>query len=83
MKKLLTEAVEVGNATARAIFWESRDKSSFLYKNSYWKTGFVGNSGQYLTDKGMGGRNLDARTHFYYFATLNSPAMAMKLLHAG
>ncbi len=28
----------------------------------------------------MGGRNLDARTHFYYFATVNTPAMAMKLI---
>ncbi|MCA9010410.1 MAG: DUF1254 domain-containing protein, partial [Planctomycetaceae bacterium] len=31
----------------------------------------------------LGGRNLDARTHFYYFATVNTPAMAMKLVGAG
>ncbi len=83
MKELLTEAAKVGNGTARAIFWETRDETAFLYKNSYWKRGFVGNSWQYLIDKGMGGRNLDARTHFYYFATVNTPAMAMKLLHKG
>jgi hypothetical protein len=31
----------------------------------------------------MGGRHLDARTHFYYFATVNTPAMAMKLVGKG
>ena len=31
----------------------------------------------------MGGRNLDARTHFYYFATVNTPAMAAKMVGAG
>jgi hypothetical protein len=31
----------------------------------------------------MGGRNLDARTHFYYFATVNTPAMAWKLIGKG
>jgi len=83
MKKLLTEAAAVGNATSRAIFWDTRDQSSFLYKNSYWKMGFLGGSWEYLKDKGMGGRYLDARTHFYYFATVNTPAMAMKLIGKG
>jgi len=31
----------------------------------------------------MGGRNLDARTHFYYNATVNTPAMAWKLVGKG
>jgi len=58
MKKLLTEAVAVGNATARAIFWQHRDASSFLYENSHWRKGFVGGSWEYLKDEGMGGARL-------------------------
>ena len=80
MKKLLTDAVAVGNASARTLLWYERDKSTFLYENSYWKEGFIGGSYRYLKDKGMGGRNLDARTHFYYNATVNTPAMAWKLV---
>ena len=83
MKKLLTEAVAVGNGTARTLLWYERDPSAFLYENSYWKEGFIGGSYEYLKDEGMGGRNLDARTHFYYFATVNTPAMAWKLIGAG
>jgi len=83
MKKILTDAVAVGNATARALLWHERDESAFLYKNSYWKEGFIGGSYKYLKDEGMGGRNLDARTHFYYFATVNTPAMAWKLIGKG
>ena len=83
MKKILTDAVAVGNATARALLWYERDESAFLFENSYWKEGFIGGSYRYLKDKGMGGRNLDARTHFYYFATVNTPAMAWKLVGKG
>jgi hypothetical protein len=83
MKELLTQAAAVGNGTARALLWHERDKSNFLYEDSYWKTGFLGGSYEYLKDEGMGGRNLDARTHFYYFATVNTPAMAMKLIGKG
>mgnify|MGYP006145271385 FL=1 len=83
MKKLLTEAVAVGNGTARALLWYERDKSTFLYEGSYWKEGFIGGSYEYLRDKGRGGRHLDARTHFYYFATVNTPAMAIKLVGKG
>jgi hypothetical protein len=83
MKMILTDAVAVGNATARALLWYERDESAFLYKNSYWKEGFIGGSYKYLKDEGLGGRNLDARTHFYYFATVNTPAMAWKLIGKG
>jgi hypothetical protein len=83
MKKILTEAVAVANATARAIFWYERDQSEFLYEGSYWKRGFVGGNYQFLKDEGMGGRHLDARVHTFYMATVNTPAMAMKLIGAG
>jgi hypothetical protein len=83
MKKILTEAVAVANATSRAIFWYERDQSEFLYEGSYWKRGYVGGNYQFLKDEGMGGRNLDARIHFFYMATVNTPAMAMKIVGAG
>ena len=83
MKKLLTDAVAVGSATSRAIFWYERDESAFLYEDSYWKRGFVGGNYEFLKDEGMGGRNLDARTHFFYMATVNTPAMAWKLIGKG
>ena len=60
MKKLLTDAVAVANGTARAIFWQTRDESAFLYENSYWKRGFAGGNYQFLKDDGLGGRNVDA-----------------------
>ena len=83
MKKILTDAVAVANGTARALLWYERNKSEFFNENTYWKKGFIGNSWEYLRDEGMGGRHLDARTHFYYFATVNTPAMAMKLVGKG
>jgi len=83
MKKILTEAVAVANATARSIFWYERDQSEFLYEGSYWKRGFVGGNYQFFKDEGMGGRHLDARVHTFYMATVNTPAMAMKLIGAG
>ncbi|WP_439135312.1 DUF1254 domain-containing protein [Pseudomaricurvus sp.] len=83
MKKILTESVAVANATARSLLWDERNQEEFLYKGSYWKKGYVGNNYQFLKDEGMGGRNLDARTHFYYLATVNTPAMAMEIVGAG
>ena len=83
MKKILTDAVAVGNGTARTLLWYERNNSEFFHKNTYWKKGFIGNSWEYLRDEGEGGRHLDARTHFYYFATVNTPAMAMKLVDKG
>jgi hypothetical protein len=83
MKKILIDAVAVGNGTARALLWYERNEAEFLAEGSHWKKGFVGNSWDYLRDEGIGGRHLDARTHFYYFATVNTPAMAMKLIGAG
>jgi len=83
MKKLLTDAVAVANATSRATLWYERNEAEFLYEGSYWKRGYIGNSYEFLKDEGTGGRNLDARTHFYYFATVNTPMMAVKLIGRG
>jgi hypothetical protein len=83
MKKILTRAAEVANATARSMLWYERDKSNFLYEGSYWKRGFPGGSYEFLKDEGEGGRNLDARAQYFYFATVNTPAITWKLIGKG
>ena len=83
MKKILTDAAAVANGTSRALLWYERDKSEFFHENTYWKRGFIGNSWEFLRDEGRGGRNFDARAHFYYFATVNSPAFTWKLVGKG
>ena len=52
MKKTLTEAVAVGNATARAISFRNRDPRAPLYQNSQWKTGFIGGDYRWLDGDG-------------------------------
>lgn len=83
MKKLLTDAVAIGNATARALLFRPRLDGVKLYPDSAWSTAFVGGSYQWLRDGGEGGRNLDARTLFFYQATVNTPAMVEKMVGAG
>ena len=75
MKEILTQAVAVGNATARAVWIRSRHDETYFYPNSAWYTGFVGGSHEFLKDDGLGGRNLDARILFHYMATGITPAM--------
>ena len=73
MKKILTDAVAIGNATARTIVFDNRDQSVKFYPDRQWFTGFAGNS--YLFLNGAE-RLLDARTMFFYYATGVTPAMA-------
>lgn len=81
MKKILTEAVAVGNATARAEVFRSRIKDAYFYPNSAWCTPFIGGSHEFLSQPGV--RNFDARTFFFYYATGITPAMAMQMVGAG
>jgi len=79
MKKILTDAVTVGNATARAISFRNRDPRAPLYPNSQWFTGFIANDYRWLGGDEMAGRDLDARTYFFYIATVNTPKMAARI----
>jgi hypothetical protein len=83
MAAILADAAAVGNATVRAIIFDTRDTAAFLYPDSAWKTGFIGGDYQWLSDGGTNGRNLDARSLFFYLATVNTPAMALKLVGLG
>ena len=67
MRKTLTEAAAVGNATARAILFRSRMKEAYFYPKSAWFTTFIGGSYEFLSQPDV--RNLDARTLFFYYAT--------------
>ncbi len=83
MQAILKDAVKVGNATARSIAFKTRDPKAKIFKDKQWITGFIGRDYQWLLDKGMGGRNMDARTLFFYIATVNTPAMALQIPGVG
>jgi len=72
MRKILEEAAAIANATARAITFAPRDPNAVLWPDSQWLSGFLGNSYEWMRN---GHRYLDARTAFFYSATLNTPAM--------
>jgi len=76
MKKILTEAANVANATARALTYRTRMKEAYIYPNSAWKTLFVGGNHEFLRG---GARIFDARSYFFFCATGITPAMAMKM----
>lgn len=83
MQEILCDAAKVANGTARAIAFSTRDSDAFLYPDRAWKTAFIGGDYQWLLDGGAGGRNLDARTMFFYLATVNTPAMALEMPGVG
>ncbi len=80
MKKILEDAATVANGISRSISFQSRDNAVYQYENSYWKTPFIGGSHEFMAN---GVRLLDARTFFYYMATMVTPAMAMKMVGVG
>ncbi|GHD17056.1 hypothetical protein GCM10007052_23140 [Halioglobus japonicus] len=83
MQRLLRDGIAIGNATARALLLQPRDKTAYLYDDRRWYSAFIGGDYQWLIAGGDGGRNLDARTAFFYGYTLNTPAMVMKMVGAG
>ena len=83
-KKILSDAVEIGNGTARALAFAPRSETIYIYgKESAWYTAFDGGDYRWLTNGGKGGRNLDARSLFFYIATVNTPAMVLKMVGVG
>ena len=80
MKKILTDSVAVGNATARAIEFRPRDKEAYYFQGKAWFTPFVGGSYLFLDDSA---RMLDARTMFFYAYTGVTPAMVIKMVGVG
>ena len=91
MKKILTEALAVANATSRSLFMNPRDPSWYYYPDSAWMNFLFVSGSEFetpipmVTREGVkpfpptGYRTLDARTAFFYGVTGITPAMAMRL----
>ena len=81
MKKILTEAAAVGDATARAIMYRWRGPDGYWYPDtkSNWRLGFVG--GYKFQDAGA--RLLNAYSGFFFYATGVTPAMDTRIVGEG
>ena len=80
MQRILAEAAAVGNATARAITFRTRDETAYYYPDSAWQTCWIGNDYEFSPG---GVLNLDGRTLYFYLAWMVSPAMAVKMVGMG
>jgi hypothetical protein len=80
MKKILTEAAAVGDATARAIAFHIRDQDACYYPNSTWQLPFIGGY-KFQTQPDV--LNLDAYIFYYFLATGVTPAMEEKMVGRG
>jgi len=80
MKKILTEAAAVGDATVRALAYKTRDPETYYFDNRRWKHAFVGG---YKFEKQPGVPNLDAAAFFFFLATGVTPAMDTEVVGQG
>jgi hypothetical protein len=87
MKRILTDAVAIGNATARSIVWYPRVSGSvdnmngiqvYPDTNSAWIMAWV-DKDVFFNGQDGHTRNSDARTMFYYPYTAVTPAMAVTI----
>jgi hypothetical protein len=83
MKKILTEAAAVGNATARALTFRPRDPAQYYYPNSAWYSPFIGAADYHYDFVNRGARDLDARVEWFYQATGQTPAMVVRAVGSG
>ena len=96
MRAILEEAVAVGNATARTLFFAARESEGFAYyPGSAWFNGLWVGGYQFLTPPpeitadgvqqhaSDGARKLNSRIAFLYPATGVTPAMCMRLTGIG
>jgi hypothetical protein len=91
MKKIMTEALAVANATSRTLTLRSRDPSWTYYPDSAWQNPLFVSGYEFetpipeVTKEGVkpfpptGYRQLAARTTFFYGYTGITPAMAMRV----
>ena len=96
MRRILEDAVVVGNATARTVTFAARPEEGFdFYPDSQWQSALFVGGYQFLdpppqiTADGPvaapsdGARKLDSATNFFYMATGITPAMCMRLTGIG
>ena len=82
-KKLLEQALAVGNATSRALAFRPKDPRAKIFPDREWYLAFVGKDNRWLGGDGKKGRDLDVRTAFFYIGTVNTPAMAIEIPGVG
>lgn len=91
MKRILTDAVAIGNATARSIVWYPRTSGSvdnmkgievFPGANSAWIMAFLDKNVFFNGENGKT-MNSDARVMFHYPYTAVTPAMAVTIPGVG
>jgi hypothetical protein len=80
MKKILSDAAAVGNATARALLFRPRDKDVYFYPDRQWYSPFAGGSHEFINN---GALVLDDRAMFHYVATGITPAMVAPQVGTG
>lgn len=80
MKKILTDAAVVGDATARTITYKMRQKENFLYENSSWRGLFLGG---YKFDALPGVMSLDGYVNFYFMGLAVTPAEDLMMVGKG
>jgi hypothetical protein len=80
MKKILTDAANIGAVTARTVAFKMREPDAYFYPHSAWRLPFFGG---YQFEVSPGVSNLDGAIFFYYFATGVTPAMAEKMIGKG
>ena len=80
MKKILTEAAAVGDATARAVAFKIRQPADYYYANSAWRLPFLGG---YKFEEQPGVFNFDGYIMYYFAATGVTPAMEEKMVGRG
>ncbi|KRE15664.1 hypothetical protein ASE66_12525 [Bosea sp. Root483D1] len=80
MKKILTDAANIGAVTARTIAFKIRPKDAYFYPDSAWRLPFLGG---YKFESAPGVSNLDGAVFFYYFAIAVTPAMEEKMVGKG
>ncbi len=95
MKRIMSEALAVANASARTLFLNPRHADWYYYPDSSWynylfQTGYEFETPiPEITKEGAkpfpptGYRTMDARTSFFYGVTGITPAMAMRLTGIG
>ena len=81
MKKILTEAADVGAVTVRALAARPREEMFYYYPGEgVWATPFPGGSHEFIED---GAVVLDGRAYFHFYATGITPAMTSKMVGKG
>jgi hypothetical protein len=95
MKRILTEAAALANATSRSLFMKPRAEDWFYYPGSAWLNPLFVTGSEFetpipeITREGAkpfspsGYRTLNARTMFFYGITGITPAMSMRLTGVG